>query len=83
MSTYHAESHVQTEGENKAPSQMFPAAQLERYDWITAAPEILAKVSARQNKSRGGSLLFSYYRFQRKLTFRTLSYHIPIHSDAA
>ena len=83
IGSYQVESNVQTERQNEDLSELFPAAQLERDDLITAASEILSKVSARQNKSRGGSLLFSFYRFQLKLSFPTLSHPIPIHSDSA
>ena len=62
---------------------MFAAAQLEGDNWITAAPKIQAKVNARQNESRGGSLFFTLHGFQSKLSSSELPYLIPIYSDTA
>ena len=62
---------------------MFAAAQLEGDDWITAAPEIHAKVNARQNMSRGESPFFILHAFQPKLSSSELPHPIPIYSDPA
>ena len=60
---------------------MFPGAQLEGDDWITAAPKIQAKVHARQNKSRGESPFLTLDGFQPKLCALELPHTTPIYSD--
>ena len=50
-STYHPESDGHSESKNEEISEMFATAQLQGDHWITAAPDIQAKVNARQNKS--------------------------------
>ena len=79
--SHHVESDGHTERKNKEISKIFAAAQLEGNDWITAAPKILAKVNARQNKSRGESPFFICHRLQPKLYSLELPHPIPIYSD--
>ena len=81
--SYHPETHGQTERKNRELTEMFAGYELEGTDYLTAVPKVQTQVNSRVSESRGQLRFFTLHGFQHKVSSTELPHLIPVYSAPA